>query len=272
MQELSSALGLTTAAARVILGNGSDTTGRAEYVAARLGEAIRLGLLLDGERLPSETRLAEQFGVATVTLREALAVLRAQNLVETRRGRRGGSFVRSRAADASGALAGRLVQLSMQEIRELGDHRSAISGTAARLAAARALSDEVEGLRAQVERLRAAETVSERRRADTQFTLGVAAAAQSTRLTGEEMRLRAELGDLLWFDLGASEHQDGVRLRLRLVDAIAERDGDGARALAEQHVAADTQRLLRLRLAAEAGAPAGAPDAADPGDGAGEQP
>src|SRR5438445_33045 len=82
------------------------------------------------------------------------------------------------------------------------DHRAAISGAAARLAAERALPDEVEGLRAQAARLRTAETVSERRRADTQFTLGVAAAAQSTQLAGEEMRLRAELGDLLWFDLG----------------------------------------------------------------------
>jgi DNA-binding FadR family transcriptional regulator len=250
VSETAPALGLTTAAARVILGNAADTAGRADYVAARLGEAIRLGLLLDGERLPSEARLAEQFGVATVTLREALAVLRAEGMVVTRRGRGGGSFVRAQGAEAPGAVPARLRQLSMQALRELGDHRAAISGTAARLAAERALPEEVEGLRAQAGRLRTAETVSERRRADTQFTLGVAAAAQSTRLTGEEMRLLAELGDLLWFDLGETEHDQEIRLRLRLVDAIAARNGRRAQELAERHVAAGTDRLLRLRLSA----------------------
>ena len=63
-------VGLTTATARTILGIG-PTSGRAEQVAQRLGEAIRLGLILDGERLPSEVQLAEQLGIATVTLRAA---------------------------------------------------------------------------------------------------------------------------------------------------------------------------------------------------------
>ncbi len=60
----------------------------------RITEAIHLGLLDDGERLPVEVDLAAQFGVAPMTVREALATLREQELVETRRGRSGGSFVR----------------------------------------------------------------------------------------------------------------------------------------------------------------------------------
>src|SRR5689334_24948820 len=72
-----------------------DQVGRAEAVAARLVDAITLGLLADAEQLPSEAELAAQFGVATVTVREALVSLREQGLVETRRGRGGGSFVRA---------------------------------------------------------------------------------------------------------------------------------------------------------------------------------
>ena len=67
--------------------------GRAEAVTARLTDAISMGLLADGEQLPSEAELAAQFGVATVTVREALVALRQQGLVATRRGRGGGSFV-----------------------------------------------------------------------------------------------------------------------------------------------------------------------------------
>ncbi|MGZ4545276.1 MAG: GntR family transcriptional regulator [Blastococcus sp.] len=248
MRETPSSLGLTTATARAILGPDAGTAGRAEHVAGRLGEAIRLGLLLDGERLPAEPQLAEQFGVATVTLREALAVLRAQGLVVTRRGRGGGSFVRLTPAEPSDSLPDRLRRLSTQDIRELGDQRGAVSGTAARLAAERALPDEVEGLRQQAQRLSAATSASERRRADTQFTIEVAAAAQSSRLTAEEIRLRAEIGDLLWLHLSDADHAASVRSRVRLVDAIGRRDARRARALAEKQVATDTERLLRLRL------------------------
>lgn len=248
MGEPPAALGLTTATARAILADGPAGASRSEEVALRLGEAIRVGLLLDGERLPAEPALAEQFGVATVTLREALAALRAEGLVQTRRGRGGGSFVRTRRPLEDDALPPRLHELTTQDLRELGDLRCAVSGAAARLAAERALPDEVDGLRRQAERLRAAGTVSERRRADTQFTLEVAAAAQSARLTREELRLRTEIGDLLWLGHTEADHRSAVRSRLRLVDAIARRAGGRARELAEEHVAADTERLLRLRL------------------------
>src|SRR6185437_3912339 len=127
---------LTTVRARTLF-TPLDTGGRADTVTRRLAKAIRLGLLLDGERLPAESQLAGQLGVSTVTLREALATLRTMGLVETRRGRGGGSFVR--APDDPGRLERPLRLLSLHELRDIGDHRAAIAGTAARLAAERAL-------------------------------------------------------------------------------------------------------------------------------------
>src|SRR6188768_4207710 len=43
--------------------------GRAGQVEQRLTEAIRSGVLVEGERLPSEAELAGRFGVAVVTVR-----------------------------------------------------------------------------------------------------------------------------------------------------------------------------------------------------------
>jgi DNA-binding FadR family transcriptional regulator len=246
-REGSTEVGLTTVAVRAILAPPPEPTGRADLVAHRLSHAIRLGLILDGERLPPESQLAEQLGVSTVTLREALAGLRQQGLVTTRRGRGGGTFVRA-PADLAEGLGRRLRQFTAQDLRDLGDHRGAVSGMAARLAAERALPEEIDGLARQVERLRAAATMSERRRADTQFTIEVAAAAQSPRLTSEELRLRGEVGDLLWLQLDEHDHEESVRARHQLVEAIACRDAVLARELAERHVAADTVRLLQLRL------------------------
>ena len=50
-------------------------------------------MLRGGEQLPPERELAETFGVARVTLREAIKALRQTGLLESRRGHGGGTFV-----------------------------------------------------------------------------------------------------------------------------------------------------------------------------------
>lgn len=55
-------------------------------VAARIGERILSRALREGERLPSETELARQFGVNRSTVREALRELESRGLVRRRPG------------------------------------------------------------------------------------------------------------------------------------------------------------------------------------------
>ena len=62
-----------------------ETGRRADAVVRRLADGIALGLLSPNEQLPSETELADTFGVSPVTVREALTILREQGLVVTRR-------------------------------------------------------------------------------------------------------------------------------------------------------------------------------------------
>src|SRR5690348_17511779 len=64
-----------------------------EITVARLAQAIKLGLVQVGERLPPERDLAEQLQVSRVTLREAIRALREAGFLESRRGRTGGTFV-----------------------------------------------------------------------------------------------------------------------------------------------------------------------------------
>jgi DNA-binding FadR family transcriptional regulator len=237
--------GLTTAAVRAVMGPGQY--GLSGQIAQGLADAIRLGLIPDGERLPPEVRLSEQLRVSTVTLREALSALRTQGLVVTRRGRSGGTFAHA-PDDEPGVTLRRLMDFSTLDLRELGDHRCAISGTAARLAAERALPDEVGRLRRRLDLLRAADGPGSRRRADTQFTIEVALAAQSARLTMEELRLRAEIGDLLWVRPTPEDRAAAISARDGLVEAIEHHRPERARELAERCVTDDTRRLLRLRL------------------------
>jgi DNA-binding FadR family transcriptional regulator len=244
-------VGLTTATARALLGRtprGKAESGRADAVAQQLGDAIRRGILLDGERLPAEPALAAQFGVSTVTLREALAVLRRDGLVVTRRGRGGGTFVVT--PDLSAELASRLRELSCAGLRDLGDERAAVSGAAAALAAERALPSEVTAMQEQLGRFAAAVEVGDRRRAGAQLSLAIAAAAQSPRLVQAELQLAAEVGDLLWLGTTDGEHTASVAEHAGLIEAIEARDPAAARARTERRIATETTRLIESRLRA----------------------
>ena len=64
-----------------------------EETVERLGTAIRLGLLGPGDRLPPERELADQFGIARSTLRQALMSLTESGHLVALRGRGGGTFV-----------------------------------------------------------------------------------------------------------------------------------------------------------------------------------
>ena len=71
-------------------------SGRPVYrqLAENLREKIIDGRLAAGSRLPTETELMERYGAARGTVRQAIALLRAEGLVDIEHGR--GSFVRSR--------------------------------------------------------------------------------------------------------------------------------------------------------------------------------
>src|SRR5580704_4017869 len=178
--------------------------GRADEVVQRVSQAIQLGLFVDGEQLPPETEFAAQLGVSAMTLREALASLRQQGLVETRRGRTGGTFVRRPVSPPLGLLRERLRVMTTSSLRDLIDEQFAVSGAAAKLAAARASAADLRRLSTLVRRLSAASTLGSRIRADSRFHIEVAQASQSERLTRLELGLQTQLAELLWLPPGAT--------------------------------------------------------------------
>ena len=69
------------------------TQSLAKQIAENLRAAILEGRLQIDERLPTEEELAARFSVSRPTIREALKRLAAQNLVRSRRGPTGGTFI-----------------------------------------------------------------------------------------------------------------------------------------------------------------------------------
>jgi GntR family transcriptional regulator, transcriptional repressor for pyruvate dehydrogenase complex len=235
--------------------------GRADEVVSKVSQAIQLGLFVDGEQLPPETEFAAQLGVSAMTLREALASLRQQGLVETRRGRTGGTFVRRPSAPPLGILRERLRGLTTTTLRDLVDEQFAVSGAAAKLAAERAPGGSVRRLRALVLQLSGAASLGSQIRADSRFHIEVAIASHSERLTRLEVALQTQLAELLWLPpeeangsgvTAPAELLDPVAASAEhaaIADAIAAEDGDTARLLTERHVEANLRRLTALRLA-----------------------
>ena len=225
--------------------------GRVEAVVQRLSDSIALGMLGDGEQLPAQQDLAADLGVSLVTLREALAQLAQRGLVETRRGHRGGSFVRLNPEASTAAARERLYRLSSHELVDLSDMQRAVSGQASRLAAERATADCMVRLTAHLDQLEQAATLADRRRIDGRLLIEVAATSQSVRLTRAEMRLQAEINGLRWLPADADATLDpavAVASHRRLVAAIGAADGAAAQSEAEARVDADLRRLSALHM------------------------
>jgi len=74
----------------------------AEIVADELRRQIIDGELADGDLLPRQELLVEQFNVSLVSLREALRILETEGLVSVRRGNRGGAVVHAPAKTSTG--------------------------------------------------------------------------------------------------------------------------------------------------------------------------
>jgi DNA-binding FadR family transcriptional regulator len=127
-----------------------------EVVAARLREQILDGELPRGARLPNEVELADEFGVSRATVREALRVLTAQNLIRTAKGAGGGSYVIVPSAEhVSESLRsglGLMTSSADVTLEELLEVRALLEVPAARLAALRRSEEHLERLRAAIPR------------------------------------------------------------------------------------------------------------------------
>ena len=116
---------------------------RAERAYRHVLEFIESGRLAAGARLPSEAELEAQLGLSRASVREALARLRAEGRVQSRRG--AGSFLtQGRPAE--------MVRLStitsVPELIEWHEFRLALESEVASLAAERATDEDIARMRA----------------------------------------------------------------------------------------------------------------------------
>lgn len=221
--------------------------GRAELVETRLVQAISCGAFIEGERLPSETELAQLLGVAVVTAREALTTLRHRGLIETRRGRNGGSFVRSSQGAVSEVNARTLMEMSRVALSDLGVLYEAITASCAEYACLRATHDELSVVLRVLEHTRQLPADAWRRRI-TDVQLEIAALSQSVRLTSEHVRVQAEFTPLLALqDLDIDQRHFTHDSLVAQIEAIRRGDVTGAREIVRTSIRSSVKWLGDFR-------------------------
>jgi GntR family transcriptional repressor for pyruvate dehydrogenase complex len=218
-----------------------------EVTVERLAQSIRLGVLVGGDRLPPERELADTLGVSRVTLREAIKALRAADLVESRRGRGGGTFVVTPSAPSMQAprRADRLDDAARPSLNDTLDLRRIVEPGAAALAATRTLSAADRGTLHRCLRQATDCPADGRRLADCRLHMAIAAASESTSVAAVVADVQMRLTELLRAIpvIPANIHHSD-RQHAAIVAAILAGQPDLARSEMEEHVDG-TAALLR---------------------------
>lgn len=220
-------------------GIGSESKRRGtlyKEVAASIRAMISSGELQAGQALPSERKLAVQFGVGRAVIREAVRQLEAAGLVESRHG--GGNYVREVTTEHLVAPIASVLNSKAQLREELMDARTLFEPQVAREAALRATPEDLSRLEdvvyRQAERVSGGQPTAEE---DAEFHGLLARATQNSVVE----RVMGVIDDLLE-DVYERLSQHGERSQRslegnrRILEAVQSRDPDAAQRAMAEHI------------------------------------
>ncbi len=195
-------------------------------------------------RLPSERALSEALGVGRYSVREAITILEAVGLLESRPG--DGTFLARRTGEQFGRILGMGLAAWGGPIIEILDARGIIEVEAARAAAERAREEDLGLMRQELERMQRGVQQHDIRQylaGDMEFHRRVAQASQNaiiwqfvSNLTDllEEVLQEAKFDEMPAQAEGGASHQDIYR-------AIANGDSQAAASAMRQHIRFTTE-------------------------------
>lgn len=226
-----------------------------ELVAQRLRARIIRGELAEGESLPAEGTLIEEFGVSRPTLREAYRVLEAEQLISVRRGARGGAQVHAPSPSAAARYAGLVLEYEGATLADVYEARTLVETPCAALLARKRTAADLQLLWESVE---FGESLADDRprliRHHTEFHALIVRLAGNHTLNLLNGILRQIIDTANYrrvdTDPAAAEHDSafhhGLRAHRRLVELIEAKDADGAHAIWLKHLVEANQYLLQL--------------------------
>jgi GntR family transcriptional regulator, transcriptional repressor for pyruvate dehydrogenase complex len=215
---------------------GAAARTAAEVLADRIVTAIALGEFVQGQRLPAERELAEILGVGRGTVRDALARVASLDLIDVRRGRTGGAYVRHAWGSDTATAVREILGKEWAALERTLDLRHLIEAMIARAAAERRSATDVREIRSALRAYERAADLADAQAADVRLHHAVAGATHNEALVELHERLLGEvsLGFAVEpftrsiYDRALPEHQ-------ALADAIASRDEQAAWDVGKAH-------------------------------------
>lgn len=155
----------------------------AELVANRIRARIISGELEEGDSLPPEGQLMEQFGISRPTLREAFRILETERLIAVSRGSRTGARVSLPHVSSVSRYASFVLQAQGVSVPDLFEARLAIELFCVRRLASKPSKAKLRKLRAEIDRI---ESVGEGESTEEFFSAFAGAHRMLVELGGNE--------------------------------------------------------------------------------------
>jgi GntR family transcriptional regulator, transcriptional repressor for pyruvate dehydrogenase complex len=208
-----------------------------EQIVQQIEESISKGALKEGDQLPAERELAQQFGVSRTAVREAVKALREKGLVEAYPGR--GTFITSATPRTIRQSLDRMIRGGPQEgTAHLVEVREILEPEIAALAASRADEETVTEMREAVAVMDRSKRDPEAYiEADLDFHLALAEAAANPlilSLIDSIVGVLREQRTSIFMVEGGPER--GQYHHKKILEAVEHRDPQGAREAMRAHL------------------------------------
>lgn len=225
----------------------------ADLVVRHLRRLIIRGELEDGEALPPESELMEEFHVSRPTMREAIRMLEAEGLISVRRGAHGGARVRPPTEDVAARYAGLFLQYQRTPLRDVYDARVLLEAPAAGFAARRRKKADLDRLRAAISQARDSDDSSAMLGCHHDFhalVVEIAGSESISLLSAMLDRILDEAQSSFVADRPSPEAREKLlrksqRTHERLLELIEARDAEGAEDLWRRHLVEGGQEVLK---------------------------
>lgn len=220
-----------------------------QKTAAALRLKIEQKILLPGDKLPTEQKLVDQYGVSRTVIREAVSNLKADGLLISKQG--SGVFVLEPPAQTIALLSENPQTIS--EVIEALELRSAVEAGAAELAAKRASPAQEANIHAAFIKFKNKVLAGENsEKADFAFHVAIAEAANNDKfvtfltLIGRNAIPRSQLRIEANLPLDTDVEQQMLNEHEAILNAIQDEDCDAARSAMQTHLNNGIKRYRAL--------------------------
>ncbi|WP_051419644.1 FadR/GntR family transcriptional regulator [Paracoccus pantotrophus] len=223
-----------------------DVGPRSMILAEQLQGLISSGDLAVGDSFPAERDLMVQYDVSRATVREALRMLGAKGLLEVRRGRRGGSYVKAPDGENVRSTLELFIQGHNIRFVDLLAVREAIEPVAAAQAARYRTAEDLEQIDKALDEADAViEDIARFSELNVTWHMGIVRASHNPLFQSFMASISAPLYSATSreeFDL--ETRRIVARSHRRITDAIRDRDADAARRRMLRHVTSYGEELV----------------------------